>query len=337
MHYTAQSGSFYFLEHPLGPQSAIIVGFALRWFRVSDTYEIWELMDTQSAYRYDFLAFGWPEAITHTGHRLNLGFRVLEGNYIGVYRGDDGNTFTASEITRTPYPVIRDNVWMFFEARFSTDGDLLLMIDGEEVLNASGLDLDHHGGGYPYVYLGHIGGKGWFGGLFGLRGMFPSWQYEYDDFYIGNVDGQGLTDLAGDVRVATLRPAGAGAFAEWMPFPSVTPNWATVNDIAQDDDLTNVSSNTVGAVDTYVIEALTTPGSILSVQYTLRARRYHAEVSEIAPILRAPDGVTAVGSSVVTPSEWQNVSIPYDRNPMTGLPWQLADLANNEHGIRIVR
>ena len=338
MHYTAQSGSFYFVERALGAQTAIIVGFALRWFRVSDTYEIGSLDTTQSAYRYDFLSFGWPETVVpHTGHRLNLGFRVLEGNYVGLYTGDDGNTWTAHEVARTPYPVIRDNVWMFFEAKFSTDGDMVMRIDGEEVWNETGLELNHHGAGYPYAYLGHIGGKGWFPGLFGFRGMFPSWRYDYDDFYIASNDGQGLTDLVGDVRVATVRPSAPGAFTEWLPFPPDTPNWATVNDVVYDDDATNVAATVVGATDTYVLEAITNPGSILAVQYTFRARRFQTDVSQIAPIMRLPSGATGIADALEVPADWNSVSLTYDSNPVTGLPWQLADLVDNQHGMRVVR
>jgi len=340
MHNTTQAGAYMYAERFLGAQTSLVVGLGLRWNRslTPNTWEIFLADTTQTAYRYDFLAFGWPEdGIMHTNHRLNLGFRVVEGNYIALFTSVGGGSFNAVEVARSPIPLVRDGIWDYFEFKFNTGGDLVVRVNNDEVWNAHDLQLNTFGNGYPYMYLGHIAGKGWYPGLFGLKGMFPSWRYDYDDVYVAAVDGQGVTDFAGDVTVVSLKPNAPGALTQWAPFPASLANWDAVNDAVPDDDATNVTADLLNATDTYTLEALTAPGAILSVQISMVARRYWSSYTQVAPLLRLPPGITAVGNALDAPGDYTSLTTAYDVNPFTGSGWTPTDLADTQFGMKIVR
>jgi hypothetical protein len=338
-----QEGSYYYLGHPTPGYAELIVGFAMRWWRMPDTFDFFSADLIVSSIDHHFLSFG--PALMH----MNLGFRVTYGGFIALAAGHTGDRFT-DELARTDMPCVRDGLWNYFEFKVGP-GHAEIRRDGIEIFNQSGLDTNRFGSGYANTYLGHIQGKGPTGGLFGGTGQFPNWQYDYDDVYIATTSGGIYTDFVGDVKASTLRPIGPGPRTEFVPWPAGSANWADVSDTTPDGDTTNVSTDVFNAGDVYQIEQLQSQGTILSVQFAVVARRYGTANGKLLPIVRqgtveangpAIDVNTTAFGAGASPGVYHLTTVALEVNPLTGVPWIPSDLVStatvlNYEGYRVSR
>lgn len=104
-----------------------------------------------------------------------------------------------------------------------------------------------------------------------------------------------------------------------------------------DDDTTYVSTNTVGAKDTYTMDDLqATTGSVLAVGTYVLARKDSASTHTISTVTRT-GGVDHSGAAVNLPDNltYQSLNTFYPINPTTGSAWTKSEVNNIEAGIEM--
>ncbi|HEY1292928.1 MAG TPA: hypothetical protein VGJ60_07615 [Chloroflexota bacterium] len=370
MHYQSWGAAYYLVGHPTPGATTLVIGMALRWRRTAGhplgvfVY----LGNPNSSFDMHFLSLGRPETWDffdsrwefglggpyppNTYLRLNLGFRITRGNFLAIDVQHAADRF-CEEIARTRRPVMREGIWSYLEFRISTDGTIVIRQDGEEILNESGLETNRYGFGYPWVYLGAIGGRGavtW--GLGGGDLDIWEWCYDYDDVYIADTQAGDVTDFLGVVKTTTLRPTGAGPRTQFAPMPPTTQNWQDVADVTSDDDATNVASSTFGATDQYTMEALTAHGRIIAVQFAAVTKRLgtinstletvigEAAVQALGPTLT----IDQPGKPIEVPSwvtygplnaGWALTTATLERNPFAHRGWLASDFTTDTFGYRV--
>lgn len=157
----------------------------------------------------------------------------------------------------------------------------------------------------------------------------------YDDYYICNSAGSVNNDFLGAIKIECKFPSGAGTTTQLTPTGAAS-NWDCVNDTTPNDDTDYVASATVGQEDTYALQDMTaTVGTVVGVQYGLRARKDDAAVRQIAPVRRHA-GTDYVGSTVTLTNSYANYYQLDETNPGTSAPYTISDINNLEAGVRII-
>ena len=155
-----------------------------------------------------------------------------------------------------------------------------------------------------------------------------------DDLYI--CDGTGTTNnnYLGDVRVDTVRPIGAGNYAELSRQGSAS-NWDNVDDTTIDSDSSYNFSNTVGQRDTLDCGNLPSiTGIIFGVQLNIAARKDDAGSRTLRSLTRV--------SSTDYEGASQNVGTDYrvyrqilEQNPNTATAWTESQINTAEFGYKV--
>lgn len=166
---------------------------------------------------------------------------------------------------------------------------------------------------------------------------------QFDDLYVCNSLGSRNNNLLGDIRIGTLYPTGPSAdgagHTQWArsgSAPSST-NWQSVDEPTNNQDTDYIFGNNVGLVDTYTYSKVVgSVQSILGVVAQPVAKKDDAGQRSIQAVVRQSNSDAFSPTSQSLTSSYAAGGMVMEVNPVTGLPWTIADInVNAEFGVRI--
>lgn len=277
-------------------QQTWIVGFALNLIGGSESNPVLQILDS--------------------GGSNQLCVNITNGNTIQLLRG--ASTGTVLAVSTNALPI---NSWNYIEVKFkvaSTGGTFEVRVNETVWVTYSGNTQN----------TGNANAAS-----FQFKGRFA--QNAFMDIYICDSNGSSNNSYLGDCRVDTVRPTGAGTYAQLTPQGNAN-NYANVNETTPDNDTTYNVSGTAGAQDSFVFGALTSiTGSIFGVQANIDADKDDAGARTVA-------ATTRVGSTDYAGST-QSVSTTYhvytqiwEQNPNTSAIWTASAINASEFGYKVV-
>lgn len=156
----------------------------------------------------------------------------------------------------------------------------------------------------------------------------------YDDLYICDGTGSLNNSYLGDVRVDTVKPNGAGTYAEFSRQGGAT-NWENVDDTTIDSDSSYNYSNTADQRDTLDCGNLpSVTGSIFGVQVNMAARKDDAGGRAIAALTRV-SGSDYVGTPHNVGTTYRVYTQILEQNPDTTAAWTESEINATEFGYKV--
>jgi hypothetical protein len=209
--------------------------------------------------------------------------------------------------------------WHYFWGKMEVgkgagNDSLALWIDGEQVMDASGLELS--------VGLGTP-----------ARAYFPSNASEMDDMYLIS----GTTTPLGECRILAVKPSGAGAASGFTPNGEAT-NWECVDEVFQDFDTTHNSGSGSGTRDSFPVTALSSQINSGSTVHAVKVRcmASASAAEQIRPYLLI-SGTRYYGTAFSPPSSsYAYTEYIWETNPDTAGAWTVAAIDALEIGYEIV-
>lgn len=156
--------------------------------------------------------------------------------------------------------------------------------------------------------------------------------HHFQDFYILDTSGSVANDFIGPCRFALIRPAGAGASAQFTG--NYADNFANVADPLGDGDGSFNQDATAGHIDSFV---MTDPpaGTIFGIQHVLMARQDAGAGRTIRPKTRI-SGTPYNGTTVALAATYVFITEPRSVSPASGVAWTSAEIAGAEFGYELV-
>jgi hypothetical protein len=220
-------------------------------------------------------------------------------------------------------------VWQRIEVRFvngstTSNGSLIVHVNGEELLNVAGMDTNR-----TTELLNRIE-------IYGPSTAGSVAAY-FDDIVVWDESGTMNNTWLGDLRIDELVPASNGDVQDWTPNTGTA--WDALNDTpaAADDDAGFISSNTPGQKSSFhVTPVASVSEAILGVRVFARAKKTDAGTRTIATF--AKSGLTEVtDASAVDPGTvYTGVFgdiMPVD--PATAAPWDDAAVNALQIGVSL--
>lgn len=213
------------------------------------------------------------------------------------------------------------NVWNFVEvfiAIGNASGAIKININGQTVLNATGLDTQASPNAW-WESMTFIGSAPPFLGGTSYTTM------QIDDLYIADTTvGEGafpFNNFAGDVKVVTLHTIGDAGTQGWTPL--ALTNWQEVSDVHSDGDASYNSTATAGAKDLFNFQPLdSTISVVLAVQVIGNYRKDDAGTRLLANRL-VSGGTEVAGATASLPTNYVYVSDLYVVDPNGSVPWSV--------------
>lgn len=219
--------------------------------------------------------------------------------------------------------------WYYIETKVTidnTNGAFEMIINGETVIDISGIDTDNTG----ISTIGTIR----IGSLSTNNGRF------FTDLYVADLSGPAPgNDYLGDIHVDAKFPNADGFENDWTPLNG-GDNYVEVDDTAPDEDTTYNFAGTVDDIDVYEFEDLPiSPEAIISVQVNITATKATSGPNrQINDVIRSGSNLYAGAGSVnfmALPLGYAELYSIHDTDPRTGGQWTEANLNNAQFGVRI--
>jgi len=215
-------------------------------------------------------------------------------------------------------PVINGASWHSYglQVTFGPSGSLTLFLDGVSVLNLSGVRTTGPSGSTTANTINFTSNNA---------------HCFFDDLYVCDAQGSVHNAYLGDLRVVTWVPTADGSHTDFAPSTG-TSHFACVDEIPANSDTDYVSSSTVGATDTYKTPQASITGSVAGVQIAMTARKDDAGSRTVGFMV----GATQQGGSIGLSTSYATYrTAVMETNPVTGVPWTLADLQTQEFGVQV--
>jgi hypothetical protein len=245
-----------------------------------------------------------------------VNLRFNNSGEIEVYRG-------GTYLNRATGQSIGIDTWKYVEFRVkchNTNGEYELRINEQVVLSDTALNTQ--AGANPY----HNG--------FGFVALSSSAGPIFDDFYLLDSSGTVNNTFLGNMRVCTLRPDSDGDSSAWTPNSGA--NYAMVDEVQSDDDSTYVEGATSGDKDLYHYESLPqVTDAIKAVQIVTECRETDAQTFNIQMPVKSGALEDDGSGQVVGSSDYVQRFRLMDVNPITGLPWTIAEVNAAQFGIKL--
>lgn len=242
--------------------------------------------------------------------------RTTSSGQLAIDRGATNLDITTGD------PVFTQDVWYYVEVKVLMDntvGTYEVKVDGQTVMSDTNVDT--------------LNGTTAACDTVSLISSSTN-DAVFDDVYVADASGSDLTDFAGDCRVETIVPDGAGNSSAWTP--SAGSNWQNVDDMApSDDDTTYNETSTAANEDLYTFAALTGDvGTVYGVVVSALVRKLDPGFREIRCLAR--NNVTTVqGASQALGTGYSYKNEIYENDPDGGGNWTEADVNSAEFGIRL--
>jgi len=257
------------------------------------------------------------------GSTVQVNVNIALDNTFSIYRGNGTSNLLAGP---SGYALALGQ-WHFIEIGGTIDntaGTITVRVDGSQILTVSGVDTQATGNAFATAV-------GW------VLGPQVS-AYQIDDLYLCDSTGSRNNTFLGDVKVALLKPNGAGSSTQWTiggssPAPT---NWESVDEVTNDDDTTQVNSSTVGQKDLYAMENLgSTAGSVKAVAVTYRVKKDDAGTRTVKSKVKH-SGSEANGANFNPSTSYAYQQDVFETNPSTTSPWTPTEVNAMEAGIEVV-
>lgn len=212
----------------------------------------------------------------------------------------------------------KDDSWMYVEFKFvihNTTGSYILKVNGQELLNRSGIDTYHTGDvGVDEFHFDYKGG---------------GFYIDIDDVYVHS-------DFLGDSRVDDIHPDGDGASSQFTPVPGVTDNYVEVDDDdTPDDDATYVQSATTTDQDLYTYTNLAALGTIHAVQMNVTCRETDGSDFNIEQLVRLSGTTYDEAPSAIAGETYETLARVMEVDPNTTAAWVVANINSGEFGFEV--
>jgi hypothetical protein len=221
--------------------------------------------------------------------------------------------------------VLRPNTWYYIEVRclaHNTAGEIEIKVDGVTWLSLTGDTLYS-----TDTYIKSIS----------LPSSGSGSDYLIDDLYILNTSGTKNNDFLGDVVVRTVKPNGAGNYAQFTP--SAGSNYQCVDDVEwSDSDSDYVESDTDGEIDTHAYESIPSSGlgEIYGIQLCNGCKKYvESDGTEIKHVVRKNSTDYISDAEDLEDEVFANKKI-YEVDPEDSTAWTKAKLDVTEFGYQSV-
>jgi len=270
---------------------------------------------TEGANHEAIVEFGDNSLQTQGGSKISSGGVVsltYNGSPLVEVNDAAGNTW---DITSS-WP--KAGKWFHFEIGFdvnASSSNIVVRVDGNEILNVTGDTTAvsainkvvlGSGDGFEFVKM--------------------------DDVFVADDSAGQITDFPGMVRIATLRPSGAGDSAD---FTSDTgdANYQNVDEGYPDFDTSTNTSSTLGNRDLFTHGDISDDiASIKAVQTKVNART-QGSGKDIAPALKPGGASTVYTGTVVRPaSSFGWLQEIFETNPDTTQAWTETEVQNLQAG-----
>jgi len=240
--------------------------------------------------------------VSDTDH-YSMGLKIWRNGTV-VFYDHARNVLAVSE-----QGVCRPETWHDFEIKstfHNTNGSVEIRVDGETVLSVTGVDTGATLGSYLRRVI-----------IYSYQGVLKYAPY-FDDFYCCDTAGSDHNDFLGSVRVLSNFPT-ADDTSDWTPSTG-NDHYALVNENYPNDDTDYVSSNVVGAQDTFNVGTLSSSTSnIHGVKVGFDARA-ESGTKTIRQVLKS--GSTEVyGDDNEFDSSWDFRNDYWLTDPDTGNAW----------------
>ncbi len=157
----------------------------------------------------------------------------------------------------------------------------------------------------------------------------------FDDFYVADTSGSSNNNFLGDVRVETQIPNGAGHYTAFS-LHGAASNHAAVSESIEDQDGSYVYTQTLNAIDTYTLPALSSAADVIAgIQVTTIGRKDDAGVRTLKHVLRI-SSTDYLGPEIPVTDTYTYDSRVYETNPNTSVAWVAADLTGLEIGVKLI-
>lgn len=167
----------------------------------------------------------------------------------------------------------------------------------------------------------------------GISNIVGSGGANYDDMYAFDGSGSANIDFAGDVKVTTLLPSGAGTTTGWTP--SAGSNYQCVDETTANGDTDYVSTSTATTKDTYAFGDLSGTPNVKAVAVALHARKDDAGTRTAVTVVRHSSTDYDGGTTQSFTSSYLQYRENYDTNPGTASAWTYTDVNNAEFGVKL--
>lgn len=253
------------------------------------------------------------------GSYPQLGLSVNRNGTLAVYRSNGiySNDPAPSLLGDSGGLALQMEQYYYIEWRvdFGAAGTVLVRVDGDDWISLPGPvdtlgQYDPLATGGPYTTLPASWDEFVIGAFFSTALTGPvdniSGYWDYDDIYLVDNDASDATntsvDLLGDCRIDYIVPI-VDVVKEWTPLSGVN-HYAMVDEIPPDDDTTYNSTITVGAVDTFGMDALPVVGAdIFALQVVFSRKRTTGGNSKTQPVWRV-GGVNYTKDPIGDPSTY---------------------------------
>lgn len=255
------------------------------------------------------------------GSSLQIGLHVRSGGYLTVLRSTSN-----TEIARSAEPLLIEDAWKYIEMKVyisSTSGTVDVRVDGQDVINLSGINTN------PLGITDQTATTTGFG-----TGWVDADGQGLTDYYV--CDGQGSlnNDFLGDVEVQTLYPNAAGNNSQWTPLSG--DNYTNVDESVSDNDTSYVYASSAGTIDTYEYDSMTAvSGVVHGIQHNIWARKAMSGSVSVAPVTR-PNATDYTGESQTVASTYADLMVIEETNPDTGLTWTISEVNAAQFGQKVV-
>lgn len=248
---------------------------------------------------------------------------------LSVRRG--GTTTDGTLLGSYVIPSYSSSQWYFIEFKAfidNTAGVAVLKVNGNTVINLSGIDSQVSGNAYADTVRYGSSQDG------NVNAALC------DDIYI--CDGQTgagsnpCNDFLGDVRCDYSPADGNGATSDFTGSDgNSTDNYLLVDDATPNEDTDYVQSSTLNQKDTYTLANVTpSAGTVFGIQGILRERKTTAGARSIAGVTRL-SGTDEVGPTVSLGTSYEYALDVRETKPGGG-DWSITDLNNLEYGPKVV-
>lgn len=245
----------------------------------------------------------------------------------GTFSGGSGTVGGGTQLGRSdPSAAVHLNRYYYLEVMFTigVSGGIVIRLNGQTILNLSGVNTDPNGTGVADVV--QIWGPG------GGSHMFV------DDFYVCDNLGSKNTTFLGDTQIGLIMPVSDGHYTQFTPSPAGS-HFSNVNEIPPDGDATYNFDSNPGDIDSYKFQSVDTTRTYFGIQTNITARKDDTGNRSLSPMTRI-GGVDFVKDP--SPNDkfvnqtYIDYTDTYDTNPATGLSWTGSDINGAEYGVKVI-
>ena len=270
------------------------------------------------AFKQDSYWTSNPLLTLYDGTTAHVYLYTDASGHLVVKRGD-GTTLDTSVLA---LPV---NAWRYIELKVTinnSSGVAVLQVDNTNWLNLTSQDTQN--GGSAQINKIRIMATGFN-------------QCYFDDLYIYDTSGSVNNDFAGDSRIETVWPSGAGDTTQMSA--STGSNYACVDEDLHDSDSTYVYEPTAGDLDLYHFTNFATTGTIRGVQVTAVMRKDDAGTVEACIVNKVSSTVRDESDGMATMplnSDYTFHPQVIENDPDTSAAWTFSALNGAQFGVKRV-